>query len=132
MISDQDSASTPALKPESVEAYIASKPPNAQQRLRELQSYLRATVPEAQDLMKWGKPALVDDGILFVYAAAKNHISLHPTPSVVAQMQNQLGSHDYSENTIKFPISEPIPEELVTTIAELRVFEKNSLGIKWR
>ena len=120
------------LKPASVEDYIASKPPNAQHRLRELQNYLKATAPEAQDLLKWGKPALLDDGILFVYAAATNHISLHPTPSVVAKMQNQLGSYQYSENTIKFPISEPIPRILVTTIAELRVFEKNSLGIKWR
>jgi uncharacterized protein YdhG (YjbR/CyaY superfamily) len=120
------------LKPASVEEYIASKPPDAQQRLRELQNYLKASAPEAQDLLKWGKPALLDDGILFVYAAAKNHISLHPTPSVVAQLQNQLGSHEYSENTIKFPINEPIPRTLVTTIAELRVFEKNSLGIKWR
>ena len=120
------------MKPESIEDYIASKPPNAQQRLRELQSYLKATAPKAQDLLKWGKPALLDDGILFVYAAAKNHISLHPTPSVVAQMQDQLGSIEYSENTIKFPISEPLPKGLVTTIAELRVFEKNSLGVKWR
>jgi uncharacterized protein YdhG (YjbR/CyaY superfamily) len=129
---DKYSASITALKPQSVEDYICSKPPNAQQRLQELQGYLKATAPEAQDLMKWGKPALVDDGILFVYAATKNHISLHPTPSVVTQIQDQLGSHEYSENTIKFPISEPIPKTLVTTIAELRVFEKNSLGIKWR
>ena len=120
------------MKPESVEEYIVSSPLNAQKRLRELQSYLKAAAPEAKDLLKWGKPALIDDGILFVYAAAKNHISLHPTPSVVVQMRDQLGSLEYSENTIKFPINDHIPKTLIAKIAELRVFEKNSLGIKWR
>lgn len=116
----------------SVQDYIASKPLDAQTRLNELRSYLLEAAPGAGDELKWGKPALVHEGILFVYAAAKNHISLHPTPSVVSHFQQELGARVASQNTIHFAMHEPIPKALVVKLAAHRVYEKDTLGVKWK
>lgn len=120
------------MKPETVQEYILSQPQEVQARLYELRSYLMAADKNAIDELKWGKPALVHDGILYVYAAAKHHISLHPTPSVILHLQDELGSRISSQNTIHFSVNEPIPKKLVTEIAERRVFEKQTKGVKWK
>ena len=121
-----------SVKPKTVEEYILFKPAEVQERLNELRAYLIEADPDAIDELKWGKPALVNNGILYVYAAAKNHISLHPTPSVILHLKKELGSRISSENTIRLSINEPIPRELVNKVANQRAYEKETMGIKWK
>ena len=121
-----------ATKPTNVKEYISSKPGEVQEKLEELRAYLKIADPNASDELKWGKPAIVNNGILFVYAGFKKHISLHPTPSVVSAFHKELEIYKLSENTIQFPLDTPIPKDLVVEIAKLRVFEKNEKGIGWK
>ena len=120
------------VKVDSVEGYILSKPPKARQRLSELRRLLRRAAPEASEALKWGKPAFIEDGILFQYAALKNHISLHPTPSVIDALRDQLQSYEISQNTIRFSLDHPIPEELVLQVAFLRLSQKIERGLGWK
>lgn len=120
------------VKVDSVEGYILSKPPKARQRLSELRRLLRRAAPEASEALKWGKPAFISDGILFQYAALKNHISLHPTPSVIDALRDQLQSYEISQNTIRFSQDHPIPEELVLQVAFLRLSQKIEQGLGWK
>ena len=53
-------------KPKTVDEYIASKPRETQVRLEELRSYLKLADPTAIEELKWGKPAFVRDGVLYV------------------------------------------------------------------
>ncbi len=119
-------------KPGTVDEYIASKPRETQVRLEELRSYLKLADPTAVEELKWGKPAFVRDGVLYVYAAAKQHISLHPTPSVINHFRKELKSFKLSDNTVQFPLSVPIPKETVVKLATLRVHEKDEKGIGWK
>ena len=121
-----------ADKPTKVQTYIDSKPLQVQQKLLELRSYLQLADPMAHDELKWGKPALVNDGIVFVYAGFKNHISLHPTPSVITAMRELLSGYVLSGNTIQFPLDKPLPKELIMHVASLRVHEKTVVGIGWK
>ncbi len=90
------------MKPSTVQEYICSKPDDAQARLNELRSYLIEACPDGSEELKWGKPAIVKDGILYVYSAAKKHISFHPTPSVVSQLKEDLKTCIFSS----IPISQ--------------------------
>ena len=117
------------MKPNSVDGYIEAKPEQVRVRLNELRAYLRATYPNAQEVLKWGKPAFVDDGILCVYAGFKNHVSLHPTPFVISVLSDSLQNYQLSENTIQFPIDQTIPEALINQIALLRETQKTKLGM---
>lgn len=119
-------------KPQSVEAYIAERPIATQARLEELRRYLKLADPSATDTLKWGKPALVNDGILFVYAGFASHVSLHPTPSVVQAFAQELRAFKVTQNTIQFSVLEPIPQELVCRIAQLRVYEKTEQNVGWK
>ena len=115
-----------------VEAYILSKSPEARRRLTELRRLLRESAPGATEALKWGKPAaFIRDGILFQYAALKNHISLHPTPSVIDALRDELRSYEISQNTIRFSLVNPVPKELVLQIARLRLFQKTEQGRAW-
>ena len=115
-----------------VEAYILSKSPEARRRLTELRNLLREVAPDASEALKWGKPAVIRDGILFQYAAFKHHISLHPTPSVIDALRDELRSYEISQNTIRFSLVNPIPKELVLQIAALRLFQKTEQGQGWK
>lgn len=119
-------------KAKTVQEYISARPAQAQQRLRELRDCLKHADPTASEELKWGKPAFVNNGILYVYAAAKNHISLHPTPSVMDHFREELKSFTLSGNTIQFPLDHPIPRQTVLKLAALRVHEKNEKGIGWK
>lgn len=121
-----------SVKPSTVRQYIASKPAFAQQRLNELRACLLAANPNAVDELKWGKPALVDDGILYVYAVFTKHISLHPTPSVIDAFKDQLQAYKLSGNTVQFPLNTAIPEPLVTEMARLRMIQKTEHGTGWK
>lgn len=115
-----------------VQDYICSKPAQTQNRLNELRAYLLEVCSGSIDEMKWGKPALTSGGILVVYAAAKHHISLHPTPSVLSYLNDEIGSRLASANTVHFSLLSPIPKMLVQKIATRRIFEKEKLGMKWK
>jgi len=115
-----------------VEAYILSKSPEARRRLTELRRLLREVAPDSTEALKWGKPAFIRDGILFQYAAFKHHVSLHPTPSVIDALRDELRSYEISQNTIRFSLVNPIPKELVLQIARLRLFQKTEQGQGWK
>ena len=102
--------------PKNVEEYILFKPTEVQERLNELRGHLIEADPDAIDELKWGKPALVNNGILYVYAAAKNDISLHPKPSVISHLKKELGSRISSEKLFAFLSMSLFQERLWTTL----------------
>jgi uncharacterized protein YdhG (YjbR/CyaY superfamily) len=119
-------------KPQTVDEYISAQPQKTQARLEELRGYLALADPDAHEELKWGKPAFVNHGILYVYAASKQHVSLHPTPSVLSTLNNELAAFTLSSNTIRFPLDKPVPKAVVLKIAKLRVYEKTNNGIGWK
>jgi uncharacterized protein YdhG (YjbR/CyaY superfamily) len=114
-----------------VQEYIAAQPERTRERLEQLRSCLRSVVPHATEELRWGKPAFVDNGILFIYAAYKNHLSLHPTPHVIQALHHEMSEYISSENTIRFSLDCPIPEAIVIKISNLRVIHKEK-GIGWK
>lgn len=121
-----------ASKPTTVQEYIDASADLVRARLQELRSYLEFALPNAVHVLKWGKPALEDNGIVVVYAGCKTHVSLHPTPTVILALSEDLNPYSLSQNTIRFPLESPIPKELVLEIARLRAQQKEEDGVGWR
>ncbi|KAF1701873.1 iron chaperone [Pseudoxanthomonas suwonensis] len=119
-------------KPTTVEQYIAAAPSLAQDRLREMRQCLHEAAPEAEESLKWGKPAFSLGTVLFVYSAHKQHISLHPAIGAVAHFAPELAGHVTSGNTIQFPLDQPLPLALIRRIANFRVREVVEQGIGWK
>jgi len=119
-------------KPATVDQYIASAPPLARERLREMRQCLRDAAPEAEESLKWGKPAFTLGTVLYVYSAHRQHISLHPAVGAVAHFAEELAGYTTSGNTIQFPLGQPLPLELVRRIAAFRVREVVEDGVGWK
>jgi len=55
------------------------------------------------------------------FAAFENHIGFYPGPEAIHVFGEELSQYDTSKGTIKFPIHQPIPFDLVQRIVEFRV-----------
>lgn len=118
-------------KPETVGEYIDHAPEGTQEKLREIRACLREIAPDAEEGLKWGTPAFSLDRILFTYGGFKQHIGFYPTPDVIREFEDELEGYETSKSTIKFPLDEPLPVDLIKKIAAFRVKEVKENDAKW-
>lgn len=106
----------------SVSEYIASKPKDAQSALRRVRSTIRKAVPAAEEGISYQIPAYKLNGVPVAYFAGwKHHYSLYPASgAVVAEFKDELAPYELSKGTIKFPLSEPVPVDLIARIVKFR------------
>jgi len=109
----------------SVDDYIAAQPETAQDLLRCVRSAIRNAVPEAEEVISYKMPTYkVDSGVLIYFAGWKQHYSLYPASSrLVAAFKKELACYTVNKSTIRFPLSEPVPIDLIQRIAKFRAKE---------
>jgi uncharacterized protein YdhG (YjbR/CyaY superfamily) len=85
----------------------------------------RAIVPDADEGMSYGMPALRHLGKpLIAVVAAKQHLSVFPfSGSIVDAVAPDLDGFSLSKGTIRFDVGRPLPEAVVERIVRLRVAE---------
>jgi uncharacterized protein YdhG (YjbR/CyaY superfamily) len=108
-----------------VRAYFASLPPDGRRRLKQLREVIRATTPNATEVISYGMPAFRLNGrILVWYAAWKNHSSLYPiTGAVKRDHSDELEGYGTSKGTVRFPLDKPLPSGLIKRLVKARVRE---------
>jgi uncharacterized protein YdhG (YjbR/CyaY superfamily) len=105
----------------SIEAYIASAEPKARPILKRLRRILRKAAPDATEVISYGMPAFRENGVLLYFAAFKNHIGVYPPISGDKALEKALARYRGPKGNLQFPLSEPIPYDLIERIAGLRV-----------
>ena len=104
-----------------VDEYIATFPKNVQSILQELRQVIRDSAPEAAEAISYQMPAFKLNGNLVYFAAWENHIGFYPTASGIEAFKKELSNYEVTKGTVKFPINEPIPFDLVRKIVKYRV-----------
>lgn len=112
-----------AKKYETFEEYFRSFPENVQALLEEMRQTIRAVAPEAEEVIAYQMPTFRLNGNLVHFAAYKKHIGFYPTPSGINAFIEELAPYEVSKGTVRFPLDEPIPFDLVSKIVEFRVNE---------
>ena len=110
----------------SVAEYIAAQPKPSQRVLRQVRSVIRKALPEAEEVISYGMPAYRLHGYIALYFAGwRDHYSLYPVNArLVAALAPSSASYDVNDKgTIRFPLSEPVPEKLIAGIAKLKANE---------
>jgi len=107
----------------SIDEYIASQSPEAQNILRKIRETIKEAAPEAEEAISYGMPAFKLGGILVYFAAFKNHIGFFPTASGIANFAPELNGFQTSKGTIRFPLNKPVPYDLIFRITQFRVSE---------
>ncbi len=109
-----------------VDEYISTLPQNVQAVLQKLRQVIKEAAPEAEEVISYQMPAFKLNGILVWFAAFKDHISFFPKVSAIQAFKDKLANYETSKGTIRFPLNEPIPFDLVEEIVRFRVKENQS------
>lgn len=106
------------VKFETVDEYIASYPPDVREKLEAVRAAIRAAVPGTEERISYGIPTFALDGKYVVYFSGwKEHVSVYPIPAADAALERELKPHMAGKGTLKFPLAEPMPLELITRVA---------------
>jgi len=117
--------------PKDIDEYIAGFPKDVQKTLSRIRSTIRRAAPKAEEAISYQIPTFRLNGNLIHFAAYKNHIGLYPAPRAVEKFKKELERYGSSKATIKFPLDEPVPYDLIKKIVEFRV-KQNSEKAKNR
>ena len=109
-----------------IDEYIALFPKDVQNILKALRKAIRDVAPQAEEAISYQIPTYKLNGNLVHFAAFKDHISFFPTSSGIEAFKVKLKSYKTSKGTIRFPLDEPIPFDLIEEIVRFRVKENLS------
>jgi uncharacterized protein YdhG (YjbR/CyaY superfamily) len=106
----------------SIDDYIASKPKEARDVLERVRKAIRRAVPSAEEGISYQMPVFWLNGVPVLYFAGwKAHYSLYPaSDALVAAFARELAPYARSKGTIRMPLSEPVPVQLITRLARFR------------
>ena len=113
-------------KVKSVGDYIASASPEVRVILEQIRSVVRAAVPSANETISYQMPAFKLQKVFFCFAAFKNHIGIFPPVKGDRGLQTDLRRYRGEKGNLKFPLSEPIPYELIGRVASALSRERSS------
>jgi uncharacterized protein YdhG (YjbR/CyaY superfamily) len=116
-----------------VDGYIEAQPEHVRERLTELRRTIARAAPEASEKISYGVPTFDLHGNLVHHAAFRNHIGFYPTPSGIEAFENELQRYRHAKGSVQFPLTEPLPLDLVARIVQFRVKENAAKQEKgWR
>ncbi|HEX2676717.1 MAG TPA: DUF1801 domain-containing protein [Polyangiales bacterium] len=113
-----------------VDQYIAAREPRVRRALRRVRSIVRKAMPAAEEVISYQIPAYRLDGrIVLFFAGWKEHFSIYPAIGGLAEaLAKDLEPYEVKKGTIRFPLSEPVPERLIAKIAKYRVKQAAALA----
>jgi uncharacterized protein YdhG (YjbR/CyaY superfamily) len=111
-----------AIRPATVEAYLAAIPDDRRSRFEELRRIVRAAAPDAEEAIAYDMPAYRLGGrFLCSIGAFKRHDSLFPASQVViSRLGDEVAPYVRGRGTFQFPAGRPLPEDLVDRIVRIR------------
>jgi uncharacterized protein YdhG (YjbR/CyaY superfamily) len=108
---------------QSIDEYILQFSPDIQDILKMLRKVIKEAAPDAEEKISWGMPAFAHHGSLVYFAAHKNHIGFYPAPSGIEAFKQELSEYKAAKGSVQFPITKPLPYELISKIVRFRVAE---------
>ena len=106
---------------ETIDEYIAGFPEEVQAILEKIRVVIRDAAPGAEETIKYGIPTVTLQSNLLSFAAYKKHIGLYPAPVGTAAFNQKLAAYKTAKATVRFPLDQPIPFDLVREIVKYRV-----------
>ena len=110
-------------EPQGIDEYIAQFPEDVQEILIKIRKVVREAAPDAREKISYKMPTFYLNGNLVHFAAFKSHIGFYPTPSGISSFKDELAPYKSAKGSVRFPLDEPIPYELIDKIVRFRVRE---------
>lgn len=109
----------------SVDEYVAAQPEAVRAILDRVRRAIRKALPDADETISYDMPTYKRNGETVVHFASwKKHYSLFAaTSSIVTAFGDELRAYEIEKGTIRFPLAEPVPEDLIERIVAFRANE---------
>lgn len=109
----------------SIDDYLEALDEPKRSTLTALRDTLRELLPEAEEGIAYGVPALRQHGVLVAgFAAARHHLSYLPhSGEVLASLQAETEGYETSKGALRFAVDTPLPEPLVAALVRARLDE---------
>jgi uncharacterized protein YdhG (YjbR/CyaY superfamily) len=101
---------------ESVDEYIDAADPKARAILQAIRITVAKAVPDATECISYQMPALRREKVFFCFAAFRKHIGIYP-PVRDQELVEELTRHSGPKGNLQFPLTEPMPYDLIARIA---------------
>lgn len=106
------------MRASTIAEYIQAAPPEGHKHLKRLYTILKKAAPKAEEAIKWGNPFFVEPRFVFAFSAHKKHLSFAPMAQSLEAFREELKAYQSTKNFLKVPYDAPLPEDLITRIAE--------------
>lgn len=112
---------------QTIDEYIAQFPPDVQAVLNTVRATIRAEAPGAVEAIKYMMPTFILHGKNLVhFGAFTHHVGFYPTPSGIQEFEAELSRYKRAKGSVQFPLSEPMPLDLIRRIVAYRVQESEA------
>ena len=111
------------MKINSIDEFISGFPENVQEVLEQFRQTIKEAAPQAEEKMAYGIPTFFQSGNLVHFSAYEKHIGFYPAPSGIEAFKKELSTYKTAKGSVQFPLSEPLPIDLIKKIVKFRVKE---------
>ena len=115
-----------------IDEYIAIQTPEVQILLVQMRQTIQKAAPEAEEFISYNMPAYKYHGMLVYFAAYKNHIGFYATPTGHSEFKDELSVYKQGKGSVQFPLSKPLPLDLISRIVAFRVKENLKKKTVWK
>jgi uncharacterized protein YdhG (YjbR/CyaY superfamily) len=121
----QDHAGSTLMAFETIDEHLAAQPTLVREKLGLVRAAIKRAVPEAEEVISYQIPAFRIGGRVFIFFAGwAKHFSIYPVGDALLQaFGSELAAFEISKGTIRFPLDEPVPEDLIFRIAKFKAAE---------
>src|SRR5690349_1747300 len=113
-----------------IDDYIDAFPTEVQDVLQQVRRTILAAAPaQAGQSISYGIPTITLDGRYLVYFAGwKHHVSVYPVPDGDAAFEEVVAPYRAARGTLRFPLREPIPYDVITRVTAALVAQRSAAG----
>lgn len=105
-----------------VDSYIATQPPEVQERLQQVRALVLGLVPEPVELVSYGIPTVDWRGKHVIhYAGYARHVGVYPGPEALTALATELTGYKSAKGSVQFPHTAPLPEALIAALVQHRL-----------
>lgn len=111
-------------KPLTVDEYVEHAPDEVRPCLRKLRQAVRDSLPEAEEFVGWGVASYSVGHGRFHLGYGKGFVSIYPGPRAIGHFAAELASYPTAKGTVRFPLDENPPLDLVVRIARWCLYDQ--------
>ncbi len=97
--------------------YFRGAAPAVQPLLAAIQDRVESLLPAAERCISYNMPAFRGQRVFFYFAAFKRHIGIYPPVQADTALIQELAPYRGPKGNLSFPLTQPLPLELIGRVA---------------